>query len=162
MGIARGLRKNGGWDAEKWVGQVSKAVTANCTKVMRFPRKIVSFIRVPGGMKMKRYLHAVVPWPNHQRKSSGRCVHPRLTSLSSRAQRPGRHQWSDTSIVGEGSREGRTLEQHPPKISATVTPQLIRAGRTAWRVTKVTPMALARVRGASEFPGSAVSSNGPT
>lgn len=29
MGIALGLRKKGGWEAEKWVGQVNEAVTAN-------------------------------------------------------------------------------------------------------------------------------------
>lgn len=29
MGIALGLRKKGGWEAEKWVGQVNEAVTTN-------------------------------------------------------------------------------------------------------------------------------------
>lgn len=38
-GTALVLRKKGGFDAEKCVGQVNKAVTKNWTKVMRRPRR---------------------------------------------------------------------------------------------------------------------------
>jgi hypothetical protein len=36
-GMARGLRKKGGWAAEKWAGKVKREVRRNWMKVMRRP-----------------------------------------------------------------------------------------------------------------------------
>lgn len=69
---------------------------------------------------------------------------------------------SGLTLAVEYIRSGLTLEQQPPKMSATVTPQLIRAGKMVWIVAAVTPMALEKVKGASgSMPGFAVSSRGP-
>lgn len=88
-------------------------------------------------------------------------MRPRLTSQSSQGRRPSSRQ---RAVVHRWTCPGRpTLEQQPPKISPTVTPQLIRAGTVAWRVAAVMPMALDTVKGASgSIPGFAVSNNGPT
>ena len=56
-----------------------------------------------------------------------------------------------------------TFEQQPPKISAIVTLQLMRAGQMFCIVAAVIPMALETVRGRSgSWPDVAESSNGPT
>ncbi len=37
-GIARGFRKNGGWEVENWLGQENRAAMRNWLKVIRVPR----------------------------------------------------------------------------------------------------------------------------
>jgi len=37
-GIARGFRKNGGWEVENWLGQDNRAAMRNWLKVMSVPR----------------------------------------------------------------------------------------------------------------------------
>lgn len=37
-GIARGLKKKGGWDEENWLGQENRAAMRNWLKVMSVPR----------------------------------------------------------------------------------------------------------------------------
>ena len=44
-GTAGGLRKKGGFDQEKCVGQVKSAVTANWMKVMRSPNEMSNGFR---------------------------------------------------------------------------------------------------------------------
>ena len=39
--MARGLRKNGGFEGEKWEGQVNNAVTRNWTNVIKRPTDVL-------------------------------------------------------------------------------------------------------------------------
>ena len=48
-GIARGFRKNGGWEVENWLGQENRAAMRNWLKVMSVPGESQQGVRIRVG-----------------------------------------------------------------------------------------------------------------
>lgn len=59
-GIARGFRKNGGWEVENWLGQEIRAAMRNWLKVIKVPRESQQRGRI-GRSDEKVYRYQVLP-----------------------------------------------------------------------------------------------------